>query len=108
MNPDWGESGSPEDDPSLDIDDVDGSGPENINLNEPERDRTYAIGVYYYSDRGMGESYATIRVFIDGILVYQAEDKELDRTGYFWDVGRISWPSNEVEVVDAMYPFGFP
>ncbi len=68
-NPDWGESGSAMDDPSLDIDDTDGAGPENINLDNPEltssfgmdRDgdgapdgKPYLVGVHYYRSDSYG------------------------------------------------------
>ncbi len=108
MTPDWGVVGESEDDPSLDIDDVDDFGPENINLNRPESGRSYGIGVYYYSDAGYGAAYATIRVFIDGLPVFEALDKELRATGYFWEVGQITWPVPEVDVVDIVHQFGFP
>ena len=57
-NPDWGPTG-PVGNPSLDIDDVNGAGPENINLNDPEyTDQTtipgpYLVGVHYYSSGGL-------------------------------------------------------
>ena len=107
MEPEWGEIGG-DDNPSLDIDDVDEFGPENINLNRPESGRTYAIGVYYYSDDSMGPSYATVRVFIDGVPVLEAIDQQLRSSGYFWEVGRLTWPSTEVEFVDLVHQFGFP
>ncbi|MBN1947147.1 MAG: hypothetical protein JW797_15865 [Bradymonadales bacterium] len=108
MEPDWGQANNPEDDPSLDIDDVDGLGPENINLDRPESGVTYAIGVYYYSDREMGASFVTVRVYIDGVQRFEIADRELTRTGVFWDVGRITWPSIRVDTVDEIHPFGFP
>lgn len=108
MEPDWGNVGDGDDDPSLDIDDTNGAGPENINLNLPELNMRYAIGVHYYSDRDMGRSLATVRVYINGLPVFESEPTDLQNTGYFWDVGRIEWPSNEVESVDILYPHGFP
>ena len=53
QSPDWGRRGDPRDDPTLDIDDVNGAGPENINLKQPEllgRSRPgYRVGAHYYS-----------------------------------------------------------
>jgi hypothetical protein len=108
MAPDWGVQGSGNDDPSLDIDDVDGAGPENINLDMPQEETIYAVGVHLYSDREFGPSYATIRVFIHGNLVFERTNQELARTGFFWDVARIDWAAGEVELVDDVYSFGFP
>lgn len=44
----WG-GPSPADDPRLDIDDVDGFGPENINVDVPEPG-TYRVGVHFFGD----------------------------------------------------------
>ena len=47
--PDWGNLGA-ENNPSLDIDDVNGAGPEQISYQDPEeRNDLYRIGVHYYS-----------------------------------------------------------
>lgn len=54
---DWG-LGGPDDDPRLDIDDINGYGPENINIDEP-RPGTYRIGVYAYDGTGR----VTVRVY---------------------------------------------
>ena len=51
-SPDWGIEFNQEDDPSLDIDDTNGAGPENINLNNPQNTDEiggpYRVGVHYY------------------------------------------------------------
>lgn len=48
----WGPGGAA-DDPRLDLDDVTGFGPENINIDQPYSG-TYRIGVHYYSDHRSG------------------------------------------------------
>ncbi|MCC7535054.1 MAG: PKD domain-containing protein, partial [Deltaproteobacteria bacterium] len=48
----WGPGGG-EDDPRLDLDDVTGFGPENINIDRPYPG-TYRVGVHYYSDHRSG------------------------------------------------------
>jgi len=106
VEPNWGSPGSSGDDPSLDIDDTDGSGPENINLNNPE-DTTYRVGVYYFSDHGYGPSYATIRIYLRATLVFEYRDKYLERTGKFWDVCSIEWPAASVNQIDRVVD-GFP
>ena len=85
---DWGRPGDPSDDPSLDIDDTDGAGPENINLDEPEAGVAYEVGVYYFSDWGMGPSYATVRVYIDGVQQFEQEQL-LQSSGSFWRTARV-------------------
>lgn len=108
LNPvaDWGQAG-PQDDPSLDIDDTDGAGPENINLQDPQAGLTYAVGAYYYSDNGYGPSYATIRIYIDGTLQYEYRDQFMETIATFWYAATISWPSGDVLGVNQVST-GFP
>ena len=70
-NPQWA-SFDPaiDDDPGLDLDDADGAGPEVLNLNIPENDKTYTVGVHYWADNSFGPSYATVRVYIYADLVF--------------------------------------
>ncbi|MFW5968424.1 MAG: choice-of-anchor D domain-containing protein [Persicimonas sp.] len=106
MEADWGQEGDSSDDPSLDIDDTNGAGPENVNHSDPEN-LTYRTGVYYYEANGFGESYATMRIFIEGELVRELENKPMAETGVFWDVATIEWPTGDVTVVDRISD-GFP
>jgi len=94
-HPNWG-SFNPEidDDPGLDRDDTDGAGPENLNLNIPETGE-YRIGVHYWGDHGYGESFATIRVYVYGALVFEAVDVRMDNLD-LWDVATLHWPSGAV------------
>jgi hypothetical protein len=92
---DWGVPSDPSDDPSLDIDDTDGAGPENINLDGPVDGLTYQVGVYYFSDHGYGPTYATIRIFLNGVKEYE-EEQLLSESDTFWNVGSISWPAATV------------
>jgi hypothetical protein len=89
--------------PSLDIDDVDGAGPETIQMNDPASCQWYAIGVHYYRQM-FGTAYATVRVFIDGNLVFEKLNHPLTRNGQFWDVGRIHWDRRLVFDVDQTSP----
>ena len=62
--PNWGSfDANVNDDASLDLDDTDGAGPENMNLG-CAMDDTVSIGVHYWNDHGFGTSYATVRVFM--------------------------------------------
>ncbi|MAD60660.1 MAG: hypothetical protein CMH49_03975 [Myxococcales bacterium] len=106
-NPDWGPSG-PVGNPSLDIDDVNGAGPENINLNDPEfTDQTtipgpYLVGVHYYSSGGLftadyGASEATIRIYLGGSLA-GTYTRVLQSTENFWEVAGVIWTNTETRV----------
>ncbi len=103
---DWGASG-PDDDPSLDIDDRDGAGPENVNHNSPETGLIYAVGVHYYADNGLGPSYATLRIFINGVQKYEYPDRYLAGAGQFWRAAGIKWPSGEIIGINQLSN-GFP
>ncbi len=107
IEPNWANINVQTDDPSLDIDDIDGAGPENVNLNNPEN-ITYRVGAYYFSDHGFGPSYTSIRIFLSQVLVFEYRDKYLERTGSFWDISTIEWgPSPRVNQIDQVYD-GFP
>jgi hypothetical protein len=97
MVPDW-ETGSSEDDPRLDLDDTDGGGPENINLDKPVSDRVYRIGAHYWEDLGGGDTSVTVRIFIRGELVHEARHDNLRRCE-LWEVATIEWPSATVKAV---------
>ncbi len=95
--PEWGAMGDKGDDPSLDRDDTDGAGPENLNLAQPEDGLTYLIGVHYWNDHGFGASHATVRVYVHGALAYQASEEMtmLD----LCEFATVSWPSGVVSPV---------
>ncbi len=101
ISPNWGSPSASDDDPSMDIDDVDGAGPENINLNNPENGVTYRVGVHYWNDHGWGPSIATVKIFGQGRLIY--EDSANLTNGQFWDVAALKWPSAEIIVMDREY-----
>jgi hypothetical protein len=84
-------------DPRLDLDDVDGNGPENINVKLP-RDGTHRLGVHYWDAEGFGDATVTIRIFCGGRLAEEFEPvvmRERDSFGgddtEFWEVADIVW-----------------
>ena len=102
IEPDWGEFGDKSDDPSLDIDDTNGWGPENINLNNPEIDTTYSVGVHYFADHGFGASFATVRFYLKGVLVKEYLKQRMINQ-QFWHVFDVTWPSGQVTSIDQVY-----
>jgi len=98
--PDWGPAGA-DADPSLDRDDTDGFGPENVTMTLNPLDGTYVVGIEYYCvhsvggsgiDPGSGPAEATIRVYCGGTLVDTISGIALDDTGRWVTVAEVDWP----------------
>ena len=68
--------------PSMDLNDTDGGGPENINFDEPEgttaKPMQYMVGVHYPDDHGFKQSQATVNIYIMGVLALQVLNIETD------------------------------
>ena len=109
-NPSWDAAGTP-DDPRLDIDDVEGYGPENINLDVPVTGATYRVGIHYYADDGVGASTATVRIYCGDIAVTPAymTSRTLANGGGitsdandFWRVADVRWNGGDSCTVTAI------
>ncbi len=98
-NPKWGSSMSTGNSPSLDLDDTDGAGPENLNLQEPEGTENlpayYSVGVHYWNDHGFGPSNATVTIFLQGVAAVKFSDTPMNPLD-MWYVGQINWPNKLV------------
>jgi hypothetical protein len=94
--PDWCTLGYAADNPRLDVDDVDGYGPEVIIIDEPCPEQYY-IYVHYWSSHMMEpvESPCTIRVYCQNVIAAELH-KTLIRDDQLWHVGWINWPQCEV------------
>ncbi len=97
---DWGVEGDASDDPSVVAADEDGLGPEIITLGVIEPDVSYRIGVHYASDGGFGDSQATLRVYLDSILVNEAQTRLAPDQS--WHVAQVD-PGGTVDGVDAVF-----
>ena len=93
----WGIIGVPDDNPSLDRDDTDGAGPENLNLNVPEPGVHYKIGVHYWNDWGFGKSTPTVKFYIFGNLKVEQVGCPMVKHD-MWEVGTIAWPSQQIDI----------
>ncbi|MBU1433237.1 hypothetical protein KKF91_22110, partial [Myxococcota bacterium] len=107
-NPDWGPVGEAGD-PSLDIDDINGAGPENITLPSPEANiGAYHLGVEVYNAAlGLGlpevETTARMRVHLDG-LVLGDWTRTLNQSRSFWEILSLEWRGDraDIEEIDVV------
>jgi hypothetical protein len=90
-NPDWGTQGQFLDDPFLDVDDVNGYGPENINLSAPIPG-TYTILVHYYDDHDGRVPNATIEIINFGNVVRSFGPTQLNNVNDVWYVAEVTFP----------------
>ncbi|MBI5608755.1 MAG: hypothetical protein HY902_07725 [Deltaproteobacteria bacterium] len=94
--PQWGKPNYSPDNPTLDLDDTDGAGPENLNLAAPEGTAAdpmaYTVGVHYWNDHGYGTSYAALNLWLYGSLFVQYTKVKLDPLD-MWTVGKLWWPN---------------
>ncbi len=84
---DWGVAGN-DDDPRLDLDDIGGYGPENINIYHPAVGR-YHVKVHYFDDHGDFSVTASVRIWLEGEIKWEG-DRVLSRD-QVWTVGQINW-----------------
>ena len=94
---DWGTLGQTADDPSLDIDDIYGTGPENINIALPEAG-TFSVVVHDYSGSTpdyYGDNEATVNIFLAGELAWTGS-RTIRNDGSFTWFAEVSWPSGAI------------
>ncbi len=85
--PNWDGQTSQIGDPTLDVDDLSGYGPENINIDIPVNG-TYRVGVHFFS--GSTQTYVTAKIFLNGAL--RAEyTRQFTADDDFWEVADVQW-----------------
>ncbi len=105
-SPPWGDLGDDLDDPSLDIDDIEGFGPETITIASPAAG-SFVARVDYYGQGGdvrcpgpCPATEATLDVYIDGQQVHSSQ-AVLSAAGELWEAVRVDWPSGQVVSLDT-------
>jgi hypothetical protein len=92
---DWGRGGEGTDNPRLDLDDIPGTGPENINIASPA-DGVYEVYVHDYpGSRYTPENTYRVRIYLGGRLAWEGE-KTLLGEDIYDPVAEILWPEGVV------------
>lgn len=104
LGPDWDNDGTSQSagDPVLDIDDLCGYGPENINIENPG-DGEYTIAVHFYGNTGCNgpaqqSTTATLKIFVNGGLEAQY-DRVMGSDDDFWEVATVQWSNGAATVL---------
>jgi hypothetical protein len=85
--PIWGPTNE---NPSLDRDDITGTGPENTRINTPSRSVAYTIGVHMYSWAAASPVTSTLKVYCGGQLM-ATRTRTMSTTKDMWVVGRVDF-----------------
>ena len=95
----------------LDVDDVDGYGPEHISVPETMQNGTYRLFVHYYATHGAGTTLSFVSVSVKNGLMNQFGPYSLsndggDNAGDVYEVCTIEYPNGTITPVNQYYNLG--
>lgn len=95
----WGAAG-PDGDPILDVDDVQGYGPENIYVASGAEAGEYRVVIHNFDDSPATR--ATVRLYFDDIEAARYTSEPLDSpSNTYWEVARVRITTKQITPVDA-------
>lgn len=104
---DWGVGGNDYDNPYLDLDDIPGTGPENINITDPALapyDGWYRVMVHDYTgstEDNEGSTSGTVNIYLNQIL-QQTYTFSMSGDGDEYWVAQIHWPSGQIQACSGL------
>ena len=101
---DWGSASSTNDNPTLDIDNITETVPENINIKTPA-DGVYEVNVHYYATHGAGVVHCHVRIYVAGAVAWEG-DQIVSAPHDVWNVADINWSAGQgtVTPVGTIFP----
>jgi hypothetical protein len=94
---DWGAAGATGN-PSLDVDNTDGYGPENITLSNPESG-IYRVIVRNFN--GVAATHATVKIYFNDVEAFRLTSVALDSPNNYWTVANVDIQNHAVTQVNT-------
>lgn len=92
---DWGVPGDDADDPSLDLDDIAGTGPENIRIEDPQYGEYTVLVHDYPASRYRSDNAVTVNIYVGGELVF-TDTREISGEDTWESYATVSFPDGTV------------
>lgn len=92
---DWGDPSEDADDPSLDLDDIPGTGPENIRIEEPEPGEFTVLVHDYEASRYRDPNAVTVNIYVGGELVF-TDTREIEGEDGWESFAYVTFPEGTV------------